>query len=150
LQNILYLLDTNIVILYLRSHLTAQEIDEKYNPLGAENTALLSVVSVGELRALGLMNKWGKARMKRLEALLSELLIMDINAEKVIELYAKIDAYSQNRLEGKPLNDTPRNMGKNDVWIAATAAVTQAKLITVDKDFAHLDGKYLEVICLRH
>ena len=145
-----YLLDTNMVILYLRSHPTAYQIDSMYNPLGEENTALISVVSVGELRSLGLMNAWGKARMKRLDSLLSELLITDINVEKVIEMYAEIDAYSQNRLPIKPLNNTPRNMGKNDIWIAATAAVTEAKLITIDKDFGHLDGIYLDVICFQN
>lgn len=141
-----YLLDTNIVILYLRSHAISRKIDEMYNPLGQENTALISVVSVGELRALGLMNGWGKARMKRLESLLSELLITDINIEKIVEMYAEIDAYSQNRLPTKSLNNTPRNMGKNDIWIAATAAVADAKLLTLDKDFTHLDGIYFEVI----
>lgn len=141
-----YLLDTNIVILYLRSHAIFRKIDEMYNPLGQENTALISVVSVGELRALGLMNGWGKARMKRLESLLSELLITDINIEKIVEMYAEIDAYSQNRLPTKSLNNTPRNMGKNDIWIAATAAVADAKLLTLDKDFTHLDGIYFEVI----
>ena len=141
-----YLLDTNIVILYLRSHAIADKVDALHNPLGKENTALISVVSVGELRAIGLMNDWGKARMKRLESVLSELLITDINVEEVIEMYAEIEAYSQNRLAGKTLNQTPRNMGKNDIWIAATAAVTKAKLLTTDKDFMHLDGKYFEVL----
>ena len=39
-----------------------------------------------------------------------------------------------------------RNMGKNDIWIAATAAVIGAKLITIDNDFDHLNGAFLEVI----
>ena len=30
---------------------------------------------------------------------------------------------------------TARNMGKNDVWIAATAYVLRATLVTTDKDF---------------
>ena len=37
-------------------------------------------------------------------------------------------------------------MGKNDLWIAATAYVTGSKLITSDKDFDHLDGEYFEVL----
>ena len=35
-------------------------------------------------------------------------------------------------------------MGKNDIWIAATAAVTGARLLTTDKDFDHFSGVYLE------
>jgi predicted nucleic acid-binding protein len=41
---------------------------------------------------------------------------------------------------------TARNMGKNDLWIAATASVQSATLITTDKDFDHLNGVFLPVI----
>ncbi|HVK05454.1 MAG TPA: PIN domain-containing protein [Armatimonadaceae bacterium] len=34
-------------------------------------------------------------------------------------------------------------MGKNDLWIAATAHVTGAALLTTDRDFDHLDPDYL-------
>ena len=37
-------------------------------------------------------------------------------------------------------------MGKNDLWIAATASVLKAILFTTDRDFDHLDGEFLEVI----
>jgi tRNA(fMet)-specific endonuclease VapC len=36
-------------------------------------------------------------------------------------------------------------MGKNDLWIASTANVTNATLLTIDSDFDHLDGKYISV-----
>ena len=34
-------------------------------------------------------------------------------------------------------------MGKNDVWIAATAAVTGATLLTTDRDFDRLTPQFL-------
>jgi predicted nucleic acid-binding protein len=37
-------------------------------------------------------------------------------------------------------------LGKNDAWIAATAMVTRATLLTTDMDFDHLHGKYLDRI----
>lgn len=37
-------------------------------------------------------------------------------------------------------------MGKNDVWIAATASVLDATLITIDTDFDHLDGEFLDPV----
>jgi predicted nucleic acid-binding protein len=37
-------------------------------------------------------------------------------------------------------------MGKNDIWIAATASVLNATLITTDNDFDHLNGVFLPVI----
>jgi tRNA(fMet)-specific endonuclease VapC len=36
-------------------------------------------------------------------------------------------------------------MGKNDLWIAATASLLQLQLITTDADFQHLDGSFLHV-----
>lgn len=36
-------------------------------------------------------------------------------------------------------------MGKNDLWIAATAHVTQSILITTDLDFNHLHKTFFEV-----
>ena len=37
-------------------------------------------------------------------------------------------------------------MGKNDIWIAATASVMDAPLITTDGDYDHLDSVYLSVL----
>ena len=34
-------------------------------------------------------------------------------------------------------------MGKNDLWIAATAHASGAVLVTTDKDFDHLHGIWL-------
>jgi len=36
-------------------------------------------------------------------------------------------------------------MGKNDLWIAATAYVIQATLTTTDKDFDHLNKTFINL-----
>ena len=74
-------------------------------------------------------------------------LIYPIRTRTIIDAYAKIDAYSQGKLASKPLplNMSARNMGKNDIWIAATAHVTQATLLTTDKDFNHLAGYFIDL-----
>ena len=36
-------------------------------------------------------------------------------------------------------------MGKNDLWIAATAALLGLKLVTTDADFNHLHQIFIEV-----
>ncbi len=41
--------------------------------------------------------------------------------------------------------DTPGNMGKNDLWIAATASVLNLELLTTDSDFDHLDGEFIKL-----
>ena len=141
-----YLLDTNILLIYLRDNATRHWIDQNIAPLSQGNIPVVSVVSVGEIRSIALRNNWGMKKQQQLEELLNQLVIADINAEDVIEKYAEIDAYSQGKLKGKPLGTSSRNMGKNDLWIAATAAVTDARLLTTDADFEHLDGQYLEVV----
>lgn len=141
-----YLLDTGILLIYLRDPLTRDFIERTYNPFGVENNPILSVVSIGEIKSIALRNKWGKAKTNQLIEMLDELIIADINSEDVIEKYAEIDTFSQNKLTSKPLRMSARNMGKNDLWIAATAEVTQSTLLTTDLDFEHLKQEFIQVI----
>lgn len=141
-----YFLDTNILLLYLREDVKAKELEAQYNILESENLALISIVSKGELRALALKNQWGSRRIAQLEEFLNQFFIVDINAEDIINRYAEIDAYSQGKLSRRSSEFTSRNMGKNDMWIAATASVAKAKFFTTDKDFQHLDGSFIDLI----
>lgn len=141
-----YLLDTNILLIYLRDSKTKAFIEEKFHPFDLPNIPIISVVSVGEIRSLALRNNWGIKRLSALEAFLDELVIADINSEDVISKYAEIDAFSQGQLSTNPLGLSARNMGKNDLWIAATASVTSSKLLTQDADFNHLDGTYIDLL----
>jgi predicted nucleic acid-binding protein len=120
-------------------------MDEKFNLLSAMSTSIISVVTEGELKSLALQSKWGQPKLKRLDALLQKFLIADIHVAQIVEAYAEIDAFSQGKLLLKPLGMSPRNMGKNDLWIAATASVLGVPLLTTDKDFTHLDGQYLDL-----
>ena len=144
-----FLFDTNILLFYIRENATASVIDSTYNPFGDGNTPILSVVSVGEIKSIALRNGWGKKKLDKLKELMSLFVITDINADDVLDMYAEIDAFSQNKLKNKSLTMTARNMGKNDLWIAATAAITSAKLLTSDDDFDHLDGQFIEIIKIK-
>lgn len=106
-------------------------------------------MSIGELRSFVLQRGWGKSRIAALNEFLQQFVVADINAKDVIERYAEIDAFSQGKLKNHPLLTSARNMGKNDLWIAATASVANAKLITTDADFDHLNGKFLDVIRIK-
>ena len=140
-----YILDTNIVVTYLRKTAYSEQIDKKYAPLSVENTPIISVVSVGEIRSIATRNKWGKKKLGKLQELLDKFIVADINVEQIIEKYAEIDAFSQGKLESRSVNFTARNMGKNDLWIAATASVLNTKLLTTDKDFNHLNGGFIDL-----
>lgn len=143
-----YLLDTNILLGYLWGADYATYVEQKYSVSAASNLILISVVSVGELYSLALQNGWGKRKLNQLHDLLKEMPMVDINEPTILDRYSEIDAYSYNR---HPKKKMPREisacpMGKNDVWIAATASVLNMALITTDKDFDHLNGVFLDVI----
>ena len=68
-----------------------------------------------------------------------------INFTEIISRYGDIDAFSQGKLPNNKANFSARNMGKNDLWIAATSSVYDLVLLTTDKDFNHLDNEYLNL-----
>ena len=138
-----YLLDTNIVLLRMKSPTFKQVFDNLY----ANHTLAISVVTLGELESICVQNKWGTQKIQLLDAFTATLLKIDLNNAQMIRAYGKIDAYSQGKLNNFPLpsNMSARNMGKNDLWIAAAAHVIQAILLTTDKDFLHLDKTFFDV-----
>lgn len=140
-----YLLDTNILLHYIRRTKYVAQIDKLFSPLSPNNIAIISVVSVGEIRSLALRNNWGSKKLQMLEALLLKFIIVDINVASILMRYAEIDAFSQGKLLNEPLGTSSRNMGKNDLWIAATASILNARLLTLDKDFEHLKDKFVSL-----
>jgi len=140
-----YLLDTNILVIYSRANATARQIENDLKLLSLENNLTISAVSVGEIESIAIRNKWGAQKIARLQTLLDRFLIADINVTEIFKKYAEIDAYSQGKLPDSPVNFTARNMGKNDLWIAATTAVLDFTLVTTDNDFNHLEGEYLKI-----
>lgn len=141
-----YILDTNIILGYLRSSPFAEYVEKTYVPFTSPNISAISVVSRGELISLGYKHKWGEPKQKKLEELLRKLPQIDISNYSIMQMYGEIDAFSQGYHPTKTLSMSARNMGKNDLWIAATASVTKASLITTDSDFDHLNGVFFPVI----
>ena len=138
-----YLLDTNIVLIYTReSHLT-QKLDDQYDLFNPKNNLYISVVTVAELNSIVLQRNYGERKLQVLKGILSNFAIIDINIVEILEKYAEIDAYSQGNLIGKQGDFTARNMGKNDLFIAATASVYNLTLLTTDNDFNHLYPEFI-------
>ncbi len=119
------LLDTNVIIHHIRR--------SKFCP----PDSFISIVTVGELKAFAMRNKWGHEKQLLLKNFLQVLQIIDIG-DKITDIYAEIDAFSQGLHPQKLLNSSSRNMGKNDLWIAATAYYFSITLQTTDNDFDHL------------
>lgn len=141
-----YTLDTNVLLFYVRDKITRRFIDEKFGPFSDENESIISIVSIGEIYSLAAKNKWGETKLKVVEKLIDDLVVVEVRYKDLIDLYVDIDTYSNKSNPKRVVKGSAVKMGKNDLWIAATAAITDSKLLTADGDFDHLDGEYFEVI----
>ncbi len=141
----IYQFDTNIVIHYIRESETMRIVEQKYQPFESSNEIWISVISIGELKSIAIQAKWGKKKVQQLVNLLDAIAPVDIWSEDILDRYAEIDAYSQGKLPDRPLPYSSRNMGKNDLWIAACASILGATLLTTDADFNHLNSIFLPV-----
>lgn len=138
-----YLLDTNMFITAIRKEAFMNHIDETYRK--RSNILFTSCVVEGELKSFATQRKWGFKKVQKMEKLLNDFTIYPIKTELIIEKYAEIDAFSQGKHPTINIPVSARNMGKNDLWIAATASVLGATLLTMDKDFDHLNGVFLNM-----
>lgn len=134
-----------MLIIYSRSANIARRIERDHQLFDGSNDLAISVVTIGEINSLIAQYDYGKRREKSIQNMLDKLLEIDINIRKILDLYGQIDAYSQGKLKDKKGNFTSRNMGKNDLWIAATASAFDMVLVTTDQDFDHLDGEFIKL-----
>lgn len=146
-----FLLDTNILVHYIRKPELLSDFETKYQPFSNQNVALISIVTEAEMKSLAIQFGWGEKKKRQLEKLLGYFLKVPVQSEKQIKVYAEIDAYSKHK---DPERNYPKGyssikVGKNDLWIAATAHITNSKLVTTDDDFDHLDGVFVELVKLK-
>lgn len=129
------LFDTNLLI----GHIRRQE------PLPED--VLISVIVAGELEAFAFKADWGYQKASFMQRLLQYHPLLEVSRVFTAP-YARLDAYSQGKLKEQPLPPglTARNMGKNDLWIAATALYFDIELHTSDNDFDHLGPIGLRVV----
>jgi len=130
----LYLLDTSVLLVLVRGNTLGQKINEKFQLTQMKNRALISIVTHGEIWVLARRGKWGEKKSATLQNALDNLVTVDLSHPEIIDAYVEIELLSQSETGGA------RNMGKNDLWIAACATASGAELITLDRDFEHLSG----------
>ncbi len=65
--------------------------------MAIENSPVILVVSIGEMRSIALQNNWQKKKLKSLDALMQQFLVADINVESIIDKYAEIDDFIISR-----------------------------------------------------
>jgi len=94
----------------------------------------ISVASQAEIWVLADKHGWGQTKREALQTMLDNLVVVPIDGRAIVDAYVQIAATDRNHPAGS------RNMGKNDIWIAATALHTHLPLLTTDRDFRFLNG----------
>ena len=145
-----YLFDTNVILYYLTKNTFSEKLETQLNPFEKGNFPIISIVTEAELKSLALQRGWGKDKLEKLDIFLNQFLKVPIQSKDLIDAYAEIDCYSQGKPSTikSPTKFSSKNMGKNDLWIAATAKVTNATVLTNDNDFDHLKDVFISVFSL--
>ena len=145
-------LDTNAIIHIIRQNKFGKSALTWINGLSPQPAQIISVVTKAELETFSAINKnsWGQEKLEFLHRFINGVYCIDImNTDReLLNHYTFIQAYSQNKMpdqQGNYKGGSSVNMGKNDLWIAATASLTQSTLLTMDYDFRHLEGSFLEM-----
>jgi tRNA(fMet)-specific endonuclease VapC len=136
----LVLLDTNIVLHLARGDTVGRRIDAEHDLRGRKERPLVSVVTAGELDSIVRKWNWGQKKRQHVQELLLELVLVPVTQGRIVTAYGEIDHFTEN------VQKPARPMGKNDLWIAATAHVTGAALLTSDGDFDHLAPRFFRLV----
>ncbi len=131
----LFLADTNILVHYARRSALYQRIEATYHLTQSDPPPLISIVTRGEILSLAVQFGWGQRRRQELDRFVRRCTTVNLDYPGLLEAYAEMDAYSLA---------IGRKLGDNDLWIAATAKVTGALLLTTDKDFDHLHSAFIQ------
>ncbi len=135
--------DTNIIIDLIRAGDRLALLEARINP--NQEDVFISIVTVAEARTFAINASWGQKRIDALELLLGNCTIINIS-DSIVTKYVEIDTYNGRKNPNLPiLQGNAINMGKNDIWIASTASLLDATLVTTDKDFQHLHNVFLQV-----
>jgi len=138
-----FLLDTNMLLGLTRKAAWAKWAYDFYELSRSDCVVFTSIICKGEITALAEKRGWAANRRTQLDKVLSEFPSVNPDRPEIIQAYAHIDAWTHGKLPGTAVTSPPVpqpavSMKQNDLWIAATARATKAKLLTTDKDFDHL------------
>ncbi|WP_419161340.1 PIN domain-containing protein [Candidatus Palauibacter sp.] len=142
------LLDTNILLGLTRKAPWAEHAYREFDLGNREVVTFTSIVCKGEILAIAEKRRWARAKRRRLEQVLDQFPTVSIDDPQIVRAYARIDAWTRGAAVDSPGAAPPPKpalpMGKNDLWIAATAHAAGAALLSTDGDFTRLDGVWLK------
>jgi len=139
------ILDSNLWLYILKGVDLPQLIIDNEEIIIQDSFVLLPAAVKAEILSLAKQREFGEKKLKELNDKFNTCFLIHSN-DQILDSYVEIDAFSQGKHPTKKLNESARNMGKNDLWIAATAMATNSILITNDQDFDHLRGIFIDLI----
>jgi tRNA(fMet)-specific endonuclease VapC len=135
-----YVLDTNILLALIRGKALGESIDNAYGLRANLQRHVVSIASQAELLVLADRNNWAQAKRDVVNIMFENLVVLPIDGRALVDAYVAVSRVDLAWPDG------PRNMGKNDIWIAATAVSSGLPLLTTDKDFRFLNGNLAQVL----
>lgn len=139
-------LDTSILVYILQGNERGRDFTTRYNLDDPQHDILISIVTVAELRTLAFTRQWGEKKLSRLDELLSTYHIINISDERIIESYINMKAYSRNQHPTIKRKGAAVKTSDNDLWIASSAHVISADVITNDNDFDIFNPEFITVL----
>jgi len=124
--------------------MVAAQVEADYGLRVARFRPMICAVTIGEIQAFA--QQWQTERLKLLDHVLAELLVIDINREDVFEAYSHLHKFARDGKELSTKGLRGKNMGHNDLWIAAAACAVDATVLTTDFDLLRLPEGTVKVI----
>ena len=135
-----FLLDTGVVLHATRQNSpVSRALDQQFGLSTSRFRPAMCEVSIGELLAFTLSDKWGERRKAMLETQVRGALVIPISHPGVYPRYAEIS--SAMRASGAAI-------GQNDMWIAAATITAGLTLLTTDRGFLSVSGAAALDVCL--
>jgi len=135
-----YVLDTSVLLHLVRGKDLGRQIDRAFGLRASMHRHIVSIVSEAELSVIADRKTWSSDKRSALRHALENVVVLPVDGRELIEAYVTIARADFHAPGGS------RNMGKNDLWIAATAFYVQLPLLTTDKDFCFLHPAPLNVM----
>ncbi len=138
-----YLLDTNVLLHWLRGSKVSETIDGQFQLMSSNFRPLICEVTIGEIEAFAMSSKWGDERRRKLAEVKTKLVVVDLSDDRIMRAYAEFSTLAKD--QGLAIFHD-----KNDLWIAAATKVSGATVLTTDGNafLALRDGKHLDAIVL--
>ena len=83
-------LDTNILVHLIRASLVGRNVNDQLSLSSRGDRPIISVITVGEIRALARKSGWGATKMESLNQLVRQMVIVHFHQGEIIQKYAEL------------------------------------------------------------